>query len=176
MSTGLILPRHVAAMERARRTQTALTVAPSTSPVKHALNTDDFITPDQVAEQVSAFVHFKDAGGTVPQPVGWRVAVLVLTIPEITTGNLIMVDDHREARSLASPQGVVVAVGPTAYQDAARFPEKAPWVKVGDRVMFQKYGGRMFQMSNGQHLAFLNDTEFAGVVDTGWLADAGGDE
>ena len=80
-----------------------------------------------------------------------------------------MADDNREARSMASPQGVVVAMGPSAYKDAERFPDGKPWVHIGDRVMFQKYSGRMFQIRTGQHIAVLNDTDFAAVIDTGWL-------
>lgn len=133
---------------------------------KHALNTDDFIEPADIVAQVRQFLAYD---GAVPAPVGWRVGVLLLTIPETTAGGVIMVDSDREARSLASPQGIVIAVGPGAYQDEARFPDKEPWVRVGDRVLFQKYGGRSFQLRTGQYIAFLNDTEFAAVVDSGWL-------
>ena len=167
----LLLPNHVAATLR-RQQQAARATNPKVggyeAQSKHALDTDDFITPDQVAEQVQMFINYD---GAVPQPTGWRVAVLVLTIPEVSSGGLLMVDDHREARALASPQGVVIALGPTAYRDPARFPENRAWVNVGDRVLFQKYGGRMFQLRNGQHIAFLNDTEFAGVVDTDWIEE-----
>lgn len=163
----LILPKHVAAKLRAQQTP-APRVGGFEAAQKHALETDDFIEPQDVAEQVNRFLEYT---GTVPRPVGWRVAVLVLTIPEQSAGGVIMVDDHREARSLASPQGVVVGLGDMAYKDPARFPENRPWVKVGDRVLFQKYGGRMFQLRTGQHIAILNDTEFAGVVDSGWIED-----
>lgn len=166
----LILPKHVAAKLRAQNAPIAAAsrVGGFESAQKHALETDDFIEPEDVAEQVKRFLQYD---GTVPRPVGWRVAVLVLTIPEKSAGGVIMVDDHREARSLASPQGIVVGLGETAYKDAARFPENRPWVKVGDRVLFQKYGGRMFQLRTGQHIAILNDTEFAGVVDGGWIEE-----
>lgn len=163
----LILPKHVAAQlrqreESARRAGGYERAAAS----KHALNSDDFIDPADVAAQVQTFLQYD---GAVPTPVGWRVAVLVLTIPEVTSGGVHLVDDNREARSLASPQGVVIGVGAQAYADEARFPNKEPWVRIGDRVMFQKYAGRMFQIRTGQHIAVLNDTDFAGVVDGGWL-------
>jgi co-chaperonin GroES (HSP10) len=161
---SLILPKHVAAKLKAQQSKNA--VAGFESQQKHAISTDDFIDPSDVAEQVQTFLSYD---GVVPRPVGWRVSVLVLTIPEVTAGGLIMATDDREARSLASPQGIILALGPTAYADPARFPDKKPWVNVGDRVMFQKYGGRMFQIRTGQHIAILNDTEFAGVVDGGWL-------
>ena len=171
---SLLLPRHTAAALRKQHAQTAkpptTRVGGYEAPTKHALDTDDFITPEQVADQVAAFAEYD---GVIPTPVGWRVAVLVLTIPEVSGGGLIMVDDHREARSLASPQGVVIALGDMAYKDTNRFHENHPWVKVGDRVLFQKYGGRMFQLRNGQHIAILNDTEFAAVVDSDWFAEVG---
>lgn len=166
---SLIIPKTVAARMRAQ----AATQNPNGSVAgyqrpaqKHALDSDDFIDPADVAEQVKQFI---DYTGAVPQPVGWRVAVLVLTIPETTSGGVIMGDGNREARSLASPQGIVVAAGSQAYKDPERFPDGEPWVHLGDRVMFQKYSGRMFQIRTGQHIAILNDTDFAGVVDKGWL-------
>lgn len=173
--TGLLLPRRYADQLAAKRAATAPSVPANKvggyeTPIKHALDTDDFLEPEQVAEQVEQFTKYT---GPVPRPVGWRVAVLVLTVPDTTAGGLIMVDDHRDARALASPQGVVIAVGDSAYADPARFPNKQAWVNVGDRVLFQKYGGRMFQLRTGQHVAFLNDTEFTGVVDTGWLEPKG---
>lgn len=175
--TGLLLPRHVVAMEQQRKAKLAAS-APAVPANKVAgyegnrneIETDDFIRPEDVADQVTKFSRYD---GIVPKPVGWRIAILVLTIPEQSSGGVIIVDEHREARSLASPQGVVISVGPQAYQDASRFPNKEPWVRVGDRVLFQKYGGRMFQIRTGQHIAILNDTEIGAVVDSGWLETEG---
>lgn len=166
---SLILPKHIAAKLHAKQAQNAMSrpeMKPRSAPSKHELETDDFINPEDVAAQVQQFLNYD---GMVPKPVGWRVAVLVLTIPETSGGGVIMVDDHRESRSLASPQGIVIAVGSGAYQDRARFAEGEAWVKLGDRVLFQKYGGRMFQLRTGQHVAILNDTEFAAVIDSGWI-------
>ena len=166
---SLLLPKHLASQLRqqeARKMQNGKVGGYESAAVRHALNSDDFIGPQDVAEQVAQFLAYD---GARPNPVGWRVAVLVLTIPETTAGGVIMADDNREARSMASPQGVVVAMGPSAYKDAERFPDGKPWVHIGDRVMFQKYSGRMFQIRTGQHIAVLNDTDFAAVIDTGWL-------
>lgn len=170
--TGLILPKHVAAMERQRRAGIASATPNAAQKVggyeskRNEIETDDFIRPEDVADQISQFAKYD---GIVPRPVGWRIALLVLTIPEQTSGGVIIMDEHRDARSLASPQGVVISLGPQAYGDANRFPDKEPWVRVGDRVLFQKYGGRMFQIRTGQHIAILNDTEIGAVVDSGWL-------
>lgn len=161
----LLLPTHVANRLK-RQEQQKPRVGGYEANSKHYLETDDFITPDQVAEQVAEFLAYE---GTVPKPVGWRVSCLVLTIPETSQGGVIMVDDHRESRALSSPQGIILALGPNAYRDPSRFEGNSPWVTTGDRVLFQKYGGRMFQLSNGQHICFLNDTEFAGVLDRGWI-------
>ncbi len=171
--TGLLLPKHVAANLRTQHiaAKNADKVGGFEPTKKHALDTDDFIEPQDIAAQVEQFLAYD---GVVPQPVGWRVTVLMLTIPEVSAGGVILVDDNRQARSVASPQGIVIGVGPQAYMDPARF--QAPWVKVGDRVLFQKYGGRMFQLRNGQHIAVLNDTEFAAVVDGGWLEQEANDE
>lgn len=166
--TGLILPKRVVAQLRAKApTDTGAVPGFQRNGNRHALNSDDFLDPSDVADQVKQFI---DYTGAVPKPVGWRLSVLVLTIPEVTAGGILMVDDNRDARSLASPQGVIVGVAPQAYADPARFQDGKPWVSIGDRVMFQKYAGRMFQLRTGQHIAILNDTDIAGIVDTGWLS------
>ena len=163
----LILPKHVAAQMRSRHAADGpVPAAPS------AISTDDFIDPQHIAEQVAQFLRYE---GAIPRPVGWRVAVLVLTLPDVTAGGVHLVDDHREARAIASPQGIVIALGEQAYDDDTRFKSKTPWVSVGDRVLFQKYGGRMYQLRNGQRIAVLNDTDFSAVVDRGWMAVEGDD-
>lgn len=160
----LILPKHVAA--QLRKTHAEKSRVPGYEATRrHALDSDDFLDPSDVAAQLKRFIEYD---GAVPKPVGWRVSVLLLTIPEETAGGVIMNDGNIESRSVASPQGIVLALGESAYTDPVRFP-RGPWVRAGDRVVFQKYSGRMFQIRTGQHIAFLNDTDFAGYVDRDWL-------
>jgi len=162
---SLLLPRHVAAARAKEKAAAPARIGGFERPQNSArrVDTDDFISDGDVIDQIAQIPDDRP----LPKPVGWRLMLLVLSAPETSEGGVIMVDDHREAKSLSSPQGVVLAMGDAAFKDPGRFD--SPWCSVGDRVLFQKYGGRMFQLRSGQHLVFLNDTEIVGVVDGGWI-------
>lgn len=160
---SLLLPRHVAAARAKQKSTERIGGFERPQNSARRVDTDDFIGDNDVVEQIAQIPDDRP----LPKPVGWRLMLLVLSVPETSEGGVIMVDDHREAKSLSSPQGVVLAMGDAAFKDSARFD--TPWCAVGDRVLFQKYGGRMFQLRSGQHLVFLNDTEIVGIVDGGWI-------
>ena len=143
----------------------------------HRMDSDDFVTPENVEEQLYELQRYIDLRREVepmyilPKPSGWKLMVLVLTIPEKTTGGIIVIDDAKDAKSIASPQGVILDMGPAAYTDASRFTVNGtltPWHIIGDRVSFVRYDASMFQLANGQRLGFLNDTQPLSRVDTGW--------
>jgi co-chaperonin GroES (HSP10) len=165
----LLVPKHYAA---------ATAISPDRAGRSVDIETDEFITRTQVAEQtdeLNAFVRLRreaDPGYHLPLPTGWRISVLLLTLPETTEGGLQVVADAREARALASPQGVVLALGPACYTDPDRFevPDKGlvPWVKIGDRVTWQKYDLATFKLANRQMIGFLTDTQPTSLLDQGW--------
>lgn len=181
MTAPLILPRHVADARR-KQQQSSVANAITKSATNH-LSSDDFVTFNDVISQLGelkAYIQERqqtEPDYALPSPLGWRIAVLMLTIPEVSAGGVHMVDDMREARSVASPQGVVLAMGSAAYQDPARFAEGGeitPWVCVGDRILWKKYDVTTFQLANGQRIGFMNDTQPVGIVDRNWLME--GDE
>lgn len=174
--TGLVLPRHVAAA-RSRQKQSEAVANSIQKTSVNLLTSDDFVTPDQVVEQLAQLADYISARReqhpdyVLPRPIGWRVSVLMLTIPEQTQGGLVLVDEGREARAMSSPQGVVLHLAEGAFQDPARFMvngEMRPWIEPGDRVLWKKYDVTMFQLGNGQRLGFMNDTQAYGVIDKGW--------
>jgi len=171
---SLLLPRHVMeATQRSRASNAAAVTAPASPLSKHRMNTDDFVSSDEISAQVADFVEHK---GVTPTPAGWSVMVLMITIPEVTAGGLIMDQEYTDMRTKASPQGIVVGVGPVAYNHSDdRFPTGA-WCKVGDRVLYGRYAGKAFQLSNGQELAFLSDTDIIATVEGGWLTQEVADE
>jgi co-chaperonin GroES (HSP10) len=176
MTGPLFLPKHVMQARKQQQEASAANSITKTS-VNH-LTSDDFVTPDEVIKQLAdlyAYIALRqetDPKYGLPAPLGWRLTVLMLTIPETTAGGLHMVDDMREARAMSSPQGVVLNVGSSCYQDKSRFAldgEVAPWVGVGDRILWKKYDVSTFQIANGQRLGFMNDTQPLGVIDGGWI-------
>jgi|ERR1700682_1074353 len=85
-------------------------------------------------------------------PLGWRVLVKPITLEEEATVSEYMkkagftvkagldINDERRAK-VALEQGVVVAIGPQAFQNK-EWDFKVP-VKVGDKVWFGKYAGKL---------------------------------
>ena len=157
--SGLLIPRGATRLEGLRT---------AAKPAVHATDTDDFVTDEQIKEQVEQFLNYT---GSVPEPMGWTVMILILGLPEVTEGGLIMEDEFRAQKTHASPQGVVIQMGAVAYNpEDPRFPT-GKWCKKGDRVLYGRYTGKPFRLANGQNLAFLVDTDIIGVVESGWLGD-----
>lgn len=179
MSGNLLLPAHV--IKARKEAASAATAQSITKTAVNHMTSDDFVTPNEVIKQLADLHGYVidrqqlEPNYHLPIPMGWRLTVLMLTIPETTAGGLHIVDDMREARTMSSPQGIVLAVGPSAYQDKSRFAmgggECEPWVKVGDRILWKKYDVSTFQIANGQRLGFMNDTQPLGVIDGGWLKE-----
>lgn len=178
--TGLLLPRHqMAAVQRQKASvkDEAAASAIGSRSTNAMLASDDFVSVADVKDQLlklAEYVTFRreeQPDYILPQPSGWKLMLLILTIPDETAGGLILIDDSKEAKSLASPQGVILAMGPAAYSDRGRFSVDGfltPWHKAGDRISFVRYDAAMFQLSNGQRLGFLNDTQPVACIDKGW--------
>lgn len=170
--TGLLLPPHQAAMVKRRAAADAI----QRSSINQ-MASDDFVTLKEAQRQLDQLQAYIDErrsfepGYSLPRSMGWRISVLMLTIPETTDGGLHIVEEQREARALASPQGIVLDVGESAFQDAGRFSingQIKPWVRPGDRILWRKYDVTMFQLGNGQRLGFMNDTQGFAIIDRNW--------
>ena len=74
-----------------------------------------------------------------------------------------MADETLEKNRLATNVGYVVSVGPDAYKDEEKFPHGA-WCQKGDWVMFGRYAGSRFKITDGE-LRILNDDEVIAVLD-----------
>jgi co-chaperonin GroES (HSP10) len=183
-ATGLVLPRHIHEERQAQllRKQREAAVERQGALVgthMHRMDSDDFVSVADVAKQLEMLQAYADArreadghaAYQLPKPLGWKVALLALTIPEETQGGVLMLDDAREARSLSTPQGVVLQLGNAAYRDPDRFKyedDLEPWVNVGDRISFVKYDAAFFQLANGQRIAFITDTQPLSLIDGPW--------
>jgi co-chaperonin GroES (HSP10) len=70
---------------------------------------------------------------------------------ETTSGGIIITDTHRSQQTMASETGVVIALGEAAFQfndDATRrWSTTKP--KPGDRVVCERYSGRLVQGEDG---------------------------
>jgi len=72
-------------------------------------------------------------------------------------------DKTVQETQIAANVGLVLKVGPDAYNDESRFPNGA-WCKKNDWVIFARYAGSRLNIEGGE-LRLLNDDEILGVVE-----------
>jgi chaperonin GroES len=86
------------------------------------------------------------------QPLGDRVVVKPLPKEEVTKGGIVLPDTAKE-----KPQeGKVIAIGPGKLtEDGKRLPMD---VKVGDKVIYAKYGGTEIKEDN-EELIILRESD-----------------
>ena len=79
------------------------------------------------------------------EPLDDRIVVKPGEEEQTTVSGIVIPDTAKE-----KPQeGEVVAVGPGRFEDGARVPMD---VKVGDRVLYSKYGGTEVKVEGEEHL------------------------
>lgn len=90
-------------------------------------------------------------------PLDDRVVVEPLSAEETTAGGIVLPDSAKE-----KPQrGKVVAVGPGRLLDSG---ERCPVsVKVGDEVLFGKYGGTEIEV-NGRDIKILRENDILAKI------------
>jgi chaperonin GroES len=90
------------------------------------------------------------------RPLGDKVVVKASTAEERTAGGIVLPDAARERPS----QGKVIAVGPGRLLETG---ERAPMaVKVGDTVVYSKYGGNEIKL-DGEELLILDQESIYAV-------------
>jgi len=100
---------------------------------------------------------------SIPNPTGWRIIVLPYKAKEKTKGGIILSDKTVAESQIATNCGLVMEVGPDAYQDEDKFPN-GPWCKRKDWVLFARYAGSRINIDGGE-LRILNDDEILGTID-----------
>ncbi|MFA6082377.1 MAG: co-chaperone GroES [Patescibacteria group bacterium] len=91
------------------------------------------------------------------QPLGDRVLVRALKKDEVTKSGIVLPDTVKE-----KPQeGEIIAVGSGKYIDGTLKPLE---VKVGQKVMFTKYGPTEIKI-DGEELLVLNESDILGIVE-----------
>ena len=92
------------------------------------------------------------------KPLGDRVVVKTITAEERTKGGIVLPDTAKE-----KPQeGEVIAVGPGRILDNGE--RLAPEVKVGDRVIYAKYGGTEVKFDDEEYL-ILRESDILAQVE-----------
>jgi chaperonin GroES len=92
-------------------------------------------------------------------PLDDRVVVQPLEAEEMTAGGIVLPDTAKERQQ----RGKVVAVGPGRLLDSGE--RSAVSVKVGDEVLFGKYGGTDIEI-DGEDVKILRESDIlAKIVD-----------
>lgn len=96
-------------------------------------------------------------------PEGFTI-LIAMPEPVDKIGNVYITQDQAHRENVASITGLVLSIGPDAYQDENRFPN-GPRCKVGDHVMFRSYSGTRFKTGNREFRIINDDTVDAVVKD-----------
>ena len=100
---------------------------------------------------------------SLPKPTGWRILVLPYKAKEKTKGGIILSDKTVTESQIATNCGLVMEMGPDAYNDKDKFPN-GPWCKKKDWVLFARYAGSRIYIDGGE-LRILNDDEILGTIE-----------
>ena len=100
---------------------------------------------------------------SLPKPTGWRILVLPYKAKEKTKGGIILSDKTVTESQIATNCGLVMDMGPDAYNDKDKFPN-GPWCKKKDWVLFARYAGSRIYIDGGE-IRVLNDDEILGTIE-----------
>lgn len=100
----------------------------------------------------------------LPKPTGFRILVEMLEMGSVTKGGIHIPDSTKKLEETAGIVAKVVAMGPDAYLDAARFPA-GPWCQVGDFVVMKSYSGARLKVGGKEYRLINDDTIEATVED-----------
>jgi chaperonin GroES len=91
------------------------------------------------------------------RPLEDRVVVKPIEAEEKTKSGIVLPDTAKEKPQ----QGEVIAVGPGRFEDGQRVPME---VKVGDRVIYSKYGGTEVKIE-GEEYIILSSRDILAVIE-----------
>lgn len=88
-------------------------------------------------------------------PTGHRILVAPDEIKEKSKGGIIYSNETIDRERALAIRGVIIEIGPTAWQE---FAEGIPWAKVGDRVICQmRYGIELKGQDNEKYVLFNDE-------------------
>lgn len=96
-------------------------------------------------------------------PTEFNVIVELDAHEEKTPGGIILTRNTQEADKLAADEGTLIAVSPHAFT-YADWPEGARMPKVGERVIFARYAGRLLER-DGKSLRIVKDKDLIAIVE-----------
>lgn len=94
-------------------------------------------------------------------PAGHRVSVKVDVVEEVSKGGILLAHDNKDRQDINQVTGVLVAIGPTAWNDSSY---NEAWAKVGDKVMFARHSGFTVKVA-GELMRIMNDEDITAIIE-----------
>lgn len=106
-----------------------------------------------------------DANPSGWTPLDFRVLVKPDPIKEKSDGGVYLPDVSKDADRHSQQFGVVVAIGPLAFQyrDYVDNPSEVASPKIGDRVCWTKFAGAVITAKNGDEYRVMNEGDIMAV-------------
>jgi co-chaperonin GroES (HSP10) len=113
-------------------------------------------------------------------PCGDRILVKPDEIEEVTEGGIVIPDQIKDHHMDAQTSGILVAVGPDAWNHFTEYNKDSitvrgfsrPFAQVGDKIMFAKFGGQKTWGKDGLEYRVLNDVDITAIIEEGVTFDA----
>ena len=99
------------------------------------------------------------------KPEGCKILVDADKAEETTKGGLIIPKTVQASEQVRITQGTVVAIGPTAVANFRGAGDEDQPLKVGDRILFAKYGGFYLNIDRDHDYRFINDEDVIARID-----------
>lgn len=104
------------------------------------------------------------------KPVGHRLKVKAYKQEEVDdvlksakAAGFIVINSNEKREDASVDRGVVMAIGPTAWQTESHGFQ--PWCKVGDEIIFAKFAGKVVtDEEDSQDYFLLNDEDVIAVI------------
>jgi len=90
------------------------------------------------------------------EPTGGHILILPDATERQTAAGIIIPDTVADKEQAAATSGVVISIGASAWVD---IDDGSPWAKVGDRVVYGRYAGKVLKGQDEVNYTLINDND-----------------
>jgi co-chaperonin GroES (HSP10) len=123
------------------------------------------VSTDAIADKINPEPTEAQLEAAIPKPTGYHILVAMPKVADtFGESGIIKADQTMKHETILSMVGLVLDMGPQAYNDKERFPD-GPWCEQGDYVMFRMNSGTRFKVAGQEYRLINDDTVEATVAD-----------
>ncbi len=97
------------------------------------------------------------------EPTEYNLVIITPSMPERTTGGIILADETKDQRELAMQVGRIVRASPVAFNYEA-WPDGHLPPQVGQLVWFARYAGGEFEGLDGRRYRIIKDKDVGAII------------